>query len=178
MVAVFFAITLSIDALGVGISCALRNRRPNFFTYAVIFVVSFMVMGAAVLFGNMLTGFFAPEIAGLAGAVWIILLGTWIFIGALKKAKDKEKSNGKITVLQSFSFAIMLSVDSMGAGLAAAALGLNIVFLPFMAAAFQILFFSLGVLAAGLLPLKKKGTKLPTMVSGIILVAIGIIGLV
>ena len=176
--AVFFAITLSIDALGVGISCALRDRRPNFFTYIIIFVVSFMVMGAAVFFGNMLADIFAPETAALAGAVWIMLLGTWIFIGALRKADDGQKSGGKITILQSFSFALMLSIDSMGAGLAAAALGLNIAFLPFMVAAFQVMFFSLGVIAAGLLPLKKNGTKLPTMVSGIILVAIGIIGLV
>ena len=176
--AVFFAITLSIDALGVGISCGLRRQRPNFLTYAVIFIVSLVVMGAAVLFGNVLAGFVAPETAGLVGAVWIMLLGTWIFVGAIRKTDDEQKSAGKITILQSLSFALMLSVDSMGAGLAAAALGLNIVFLPFMAASFQVLFFSLGVLAAELLPLKKKGTKLPTMVSGIILVAIGIIGLV
>ncbi|MDR2183159.1 MAG: manganese efflux pump [Clostridiales bacterium] len=178
MVAVFFAITLSIDALGVGISCALRDRRPNFFTYAIIFVVSLVVMGAAVLFGNMLAGFFAPETAGLVGAVWIMLLGAWIFVGAIKKKDDAQKSQGKITIVQSLSFALVLSVDSMGAGLAAAALGLSIAFLPLMAATFQVLFFSLGVLAAELLPLKKKGTKLPTMMSGIILVAIGIIGLV
>ena len=176
--AVFFAITLSIDALGVGISCALRDRRPNFFTYAIIFVVSLVVMAVAVLFGNMIAGFFAPETAELVGATWIMLLGAWIFVGAVKKKDDVQKSGGKITIMQSLSFALMLSVDSMGAGLAAAALGLNIAFLPILTAAFQVLFFALGVLATELLPLKKRGTKLPTMVSGIVLVAIGIIGLV
>lgn len=176
--AVLFAITLSIDALGVGISCGLRDRRPSIFTLAIIFAVSLAVMGAAVLFGTWLKGFFAPEMAGLVGAIWIILLGTWIFIGAIRKKDDEQKSAGKITITQSLAIALMLSVDSMGAGLAAAALGLNIAFLPFMAAAFQVLFFSLGVLTTELLPLKKRGTKLPTMVSGIILVAIGIIGLV
>ena len=176
--AIFFAITLSIDALGVGISCGLRDKRPSFFTYMIIFAVSLCVMGAAVLLGNVLFSFFAPHTAELVGAIWIMLLGLWIFIGAIRRADNIDKSSEKITVLQSFALAMMLSIDSMGAGLAAAALGLNIVFLPFMAAAFQALFFSLGVLAANRLPLKKKGTKLPTMVSGIILVAIGIIGLV
>jgi len=178
MVAVFFAVTLSIDALGVGIACGLRDRRPNFFTFAIIFAVSLVVMGAAVLFGTWISGFFAPETAEIVGATWIMLLGLWIFFGALRKKDDEQKSNGKISILQSLSLALMLSIDSMGAGLAAAALGLNIAFLPFLAAAFQVLFFSLGVLAAERLPLKNKGTKLPSMVSGIILVSIGIIGLV
>jgi len=179
MVAVFFAVTLSIDALGVGMACGLRDRRPTIFTLAIIFAVSLAVTGAAVIFGNWLFGFFPPEMAEFVGAAWIMLLGLWIFLGALRQKGDGNKSGeGKITILQSISLALMISIDSMGAGLAAAALGLNIAFLPFLAAAFQVLFFSLGVLAAERLPLKKKGTKLPTMVSGIILVTIGIIGLV
>ena len=176
--AVFFALTLSMDALGVGVACCLRDRRPNFLTYAIIFFVSLLVMGFSVFFGNILFGLFSPQLAETVGAVWIMLLGLWIIAGSVRKSGDIVKSSAKITVPQSFALAMMLSVDSMGAGLAAAALGLDIVFLPFLVAAFQVTCLSLGVFVADLLPIKKKGSKLPTMVSGVILVIIGIISLV
>ena len=180
MVAIFFAITLSIDALGVGMSFGLRGRRPGIVTYVTVFGVSLFVMAAAVFFGSMITSFLTPEMAELAAGVWIFLLGLWIVLGTLKtKLPEEPKQNKRCgKILQAFSLALMLSIDSMGAGLAAAALGIGIAFLPVYVAAFQTTFLFLGVAAATKLPFAKKGGSLPTVVSGVLLMAIGIIGLV
>lgn len=176
--AVFFAVTLSIDALGVGISCGLRKRRLGFLSYAVIFMISMLVMGISVFFGHAIVTFLSPDIAGIIGALWIMLLGIWIGIKALRNKTEARETSAKHALIHAFSLAIMLSIDSMGAGLAAAALGINISFLPFLVAAFQVGFLALGVYVTELLPLKKDGGKAMGLASGLILIVIGIIGLV
>jgi len=175
MVAVFFALTLSMDALGVGVATGLRGARPNFLTYAIVFCVSLAVMAASVFFGNALASLVTAERAELVAGVWIFALGLWIAIGAIK-AKADGKKMPKNGLVRAFSLALMLSIDSMGAGLAAAALGLSIAFLPIYVAAFQTAFFLLGVLVAAKLPVK-RGTTLPTLASGLILMTLGAIQL-
>jgi len=171
MVAVFFAITLSIDALGVGFSTGLRGVRPTFLTYAVVFSVSLLVMAASVFFGNMLKLLIAPQTAEIVAGVWIFALGLWIALGAIKAKRDEARQE-KAGLAGAFALSLMLSIDSMGAGLAAAALGVAIAFLPIYVAAFQTAFLALGVLAAAKLPVK-RGAKLPTIASGVILMALG-----
>ena len=176
--AVLFAITLSIDALAVGISCGLRKRRIGLLSYAVIFMVSMLVMGISVFFGHTIVTFLSAELAGIIGALWIMLLGVWIGIKAIRNKSEAKETSTKHVLIHAFSLAIMLSIDSMGAGLAAAALGINIAFLPFLVAAFQVGFLALGVYVTELLPLKKDGGKAMGLASGLILIVIGIIGLV
>jgi len=188
-VAVFFAVTLSIDALGVGVSCGIRGMRPALLTHIVVFCVSLCVMAVSVFFGNMVTSVLTPRLAEVLAATWIFLLGLWIAIGAARKkgARDEKQETreclrrgkmSRINLMQAFSLAFMLSIDSMGAGLAAAALGVTIAFLPIYVAAFQTAFLFIGIMAARLLPFAKKGGRLPTAVSGVLLMVIGLIGLV
>ena len=178
--ALFFAVALSIDALGVGFSYGLRGTRLGFLTYGTVFGVSLVVMAVSVFFGNMVMSFLTPDMAEILAAAWIFFLGLWIAFNAIKtKSTDTEKlPKGGTKVLRAFSLALMLSIDSMGAGLAAAALGVTIALLPIYVAAFQTTFLALGVIAARALPIAKKGGSLPAMASGMILMVIGIIGLV
>jgi len=181
-VAVFFAVTLSIDALGVGVSCGLRGMRPAALTHIVVFCVSLCVMAVSVFFGSMITSVLTPRLAEIIAAAWICLLGLWIALGALKsKGKGQLDETAKqkpgAMMVRAFSLAFMLSIDSMGAGLAAAALGVTIAFLPIYVAFFQTAFLFIGMKFVPLLPIAKKGGKLPTVVSGVLLMVIGMIGL-
>lgn len=176
--AVFFAVTLSIDALGVGVSCGIRGMRPSLLTHIVVFCVSLCVMAVSVFFGNAVTSILTPRLAEVLAATWIFLLGLWIAIGSIKNKNTQHKTHSSAKIMQAFSLAFMLSIDSMGAGLAAAALGVTIAFLPIYVAAFQTAFLFIGMMAARLLPFVKKGGRLPTAVSGVLLMVIGLIGLV
>jgi len=175
--AIILAIALSLDALGMGISCGLRRQKLDFFAYASLFVVSMVVMAFSVFFGNIIASFLSPDIAMLVAALWIIALGIWIGIGALRK-NDDDFIPEKITKKGSLQLALVLSLDSMGAGLAAASLGISIIFLPFLVAAFQIAFLALGAHAATWLRLKSAHGRRWTMAAGILLVAMGVIRLI
>jgi len=189
-VAVFFAVTLSIDALGVGVSCGIRGMRPALLTHIVVFCVSLCVMAVSVFFGNIVSSVLTPRLAEVIAATWIFLLGLWIAVGAIRKGEKGEGRREKgessrrsaarlrANLVQAFSLAFMLSIDSMGAGLAAAALGVTIAFLPIYVAAFQTAFLFIGMMAVRLLPFVRKGGKMPTVVSGVLLMVIGVIGLV
>jgi len=173
--AAFFALTLSIDALGVGFSAGLRGRRLGVLTYAVVFGISLGVMALSVFFGGILAGLISPAAAQLIAGVWIFLLGLWITAGVFRGLPTEDEPQ-KSRLGQSVALAFMLSIDAMGAGLAAAALGVNIAFLPIYVAAFQTGFLALGAAAARVLPFK-KGTTLPTALSGVLLMALGIFAL-
>lgn len=174
--AVFFAVTLSMDALGVGFAYGLRGARPKLITYAIVFGVSLAVMACSVFFGNIFAELLTPRRAEIIAGTWIFLLGLWIVFSAIKSKPQGDKA-AKTGIFGAFSLALMLSIDSAGAGLAAAAMGISIAFLPMYVAAFQAAFLALGVFVAKKMPVK-KGASLPTLASGAILMTIGVIQLV
>jgi len=175
---IFLAFALSIDAFGMGLSYGLRRIRLNLWAYAVLFAVSMLVMALAVLFGNLIASFFDYHIAEIIASCWIILIGTWTLISAFGKDKNEADIPKKITKLAAVQLALVLSVDSIAAGIAAAPLGLTIYILPILTAAFQIAFLALGVKLAAILSQKYAKKRLWTMLAGIILILIGIINLV
>ncbi|MCL2349859.1 MAG: manganese efflux pump [Defluviitaleaceae bacterium] len=178
--AIFMAIALSIDALGMGISCGLRRQKIGLWAYVILFTISMLVMAASVFFGNFIASFLAEETAGLIASIWIISLGSWIALGALRKNQTdgEEISNNKITKKGAVQLALVLSIDSLGAGLAAASLGITIYILPILVAAFQIGFLALGMRLTKLLKPKSSNQRLYTVIAGLILVSMGIVGLV
>ena len=174
----FFAVALSIDALGMGISCGLRKLKIGISTYILLFWVSALVMGAAVFFGEALASFFDPRAAGIVAHVWIIALGIFIALSTLIKKQEDAKLPKGITKWGAVQLGLILSMDSMGAGLAAAGLGIAIYTLPFLVALFQIIFLAIGISVASHLTRKSANTKMWNVLSGLILVAIGVWGIV
>ena len=176
--AIFLAIALSIDALGMGTSYGLRRIKLSLWAYAVLFVVSMAVMAASVLFGNLIASFFDYHITEIIASYWIIAIGIWICIGALRKDKSETDRPKKITKLDAVQLALVLSIDSIAAGLAAAPLGITIYLLPVLTATFQIVFLALGVKLASILSRKCAKKGFWAVSAGMILILIGMISLV
>jgi|GEM_PF-3331273 len=174
----FFAVALSIDALGMGVSCGLRKLKIGVSTYILLFWVSALVMGVAVFFGDILASFFEPRLAEIVASIWIAALGIFIALSALTKKQDEAQLPKGITKWGAVQLGLILSLDSMGAGLAAASLGIAVYALPFLVALFQIIFLAIGISIANHLNQKSANTKLWNVLSGLILVIIGIIGFV
>ena len=175
---IILAIALSLDALGMGISCGLRRQRLGFFAYASLFVISAIVMGAATFFGSFLTRFLSADAAMYASAFWLVALGVWISFSALTKKETQENIPQNITKRGAIQLALILSLDSIGAGLAAASLGISVVALPFLVAIFQISFLAIGTQIPGWLRLKTTHQRRWSVASGAILVAMGLLRLI
>jgi putative Mn2+ efflux pump MntP len=89
----------------------------------------------------------------------------------------ETKAPEKITKWASLQLALVLSLDSMGAGLAAASLGMGIYLLPLLVAAFQIFFLVLGIRLAS--AFKIKGSqRFWSFIAGLVLVIMAILRLI
>ena len=175
--AIFLAIALSLDALGMGITCGLRRLHLGLGVYIVLFFVSMAVMASAVFFGNFIAGFLSPDLAELIAAIWIMCIGAWIVLSELIKKQENTNIPKKVTKLAAFQIALVLSLDSIGAGIAAASLGISIYFLPILVAGFQISFLYIGVKTAGAITKKFTNQRIWAVVAGLILITVGIMGL-
>lgn len=63
----FLSITLSIDALGIGLTYGLRKIRLPFFSVIIVMFVSMFFAGSAILIGDVLLQFIEKDVARIAG---------------------------------------------------------------------------------------------------------------
>lgn len=83
------AVSLSMDALGIGISYGLRGIRTPWKARIIICIISMLFTGAAVGLGNVLLMIIPPEAARLVGAGMLVLLGLFIIVQSFWE-KNKE----------------------------------------------------------------------------------------
>ncbi|MBQ8133095.1 MAG: manganese efflux pump [Clostridia bacterium] len=187
---------LSIDALGIGISCALRGIRTPLISKMVIALISAAVTAAAVFIGDVL-GTIIPETAGsLLGTVMLTALGLYIVIGAIReKHKPVEEEKGKginviakilrkpdscdincskiVELTEACYIGAAISADSFAAGIGAG-VGGGEVLIPVFCGLFQFGSLWLGELIGSSLSKVEKIDKMYfSVLSGIILIAIG-----
>ena len=93
---ILLAISLSMDALGIGISYGLRKINVSCLPKFIISFISFLFTALAIFIGNIIVLFLPDYIAKLIGVAMLIILGAYIIIQAFfKKQKDdiyKKKS--------------------------------------------------------------------------------------
>lgn len=180
MVGLLITLSLSIDALGIGISYGLRKIKTPLPAMVVIGAVSLVITLAAFLCGDLVVMFIPSSLVKWVGAGALFLLGTFIvFSNLLKKPESFDKDESKhIDVKESLFLGIALSIDSFGTGICSAFIGVNSLTIPFFVAVFQILFLSLGIFMGKRLQ-KLRGIPQSTFVviSGIILMLIAAVRL-
>lgn len=88
------AVSLSMDALGIGISYGLRGIRTPWKARITICIISMLFTGAAVGLGNVLLMIIPPMAARLVGAGMLVLLGLFIIVQSFWE-KNKEPSPKK-----------------------------------------------------------------------------------
>lgn len=163
-----FAAALSIDALGIGASCALRGIRLGAVTRLIVFIVCIAVTAAAVFAGGAVTAFF-PWFPGEAvGALLLGGLGLYIIIGAFGKSGEEAdrpderqgliKSTAEILThpdacdadrskaldpREALFLGAALSADCFAAGIGSGVGGSDFL-VPLFCGAFQVLFLCVG----------------------------------
>lgn len=86
-------ISLSMDALGIGVSYGLRSIRIPWAAKLITTAISAAVMAVSILTGNLLSGILPPQLTSLLGAGMLALLGGFVMIQALwrRPAPAKKK---------------------------------------------------------------------------------------
>ena len=186
------AFSLSIDALGIGISYGLRRITFPTASKFLLALETFLMMEVFITAGRGLALLLPSATGETLAPCFLLLFGLWLCLQSFRKDKeppsplasvhhpsacDKDASqtlDPKETLLLGF----ILSLDSLGVGISAAASGMEIGKLPLFSAIFQIAFLTLGALfGKKLTGYEKIRENLWTALSGGILVFIAILRL-
>ncbi len=84
---VLFALAVSVDGFGVGLSYGLRDIKISIFPLLVICITSALAITISMYFGAKAATFFTPAAASKLGALILISVGLWIIIEAWSKWK-------------------------------------------------------------------------------------------
>jgi len=90
------SISLSLDALGVGIAYGTKNIKVPLLSKIIICMFSILYSGAALIVGNSLSNFLSPLAAKVIGISILAVMGIWITIQALLKGNEQPDVNRKI----------------------------------------------------------------------------------
>ena len=192
---VIFAAAISMDAFGIGFSCSLRGIRFPLRCKLLICGWVVAVTAVAVIAGGIISGFL-PEWAGsIIGAVMLIMLGIYIFAGALIRHKkessekikpsdilikpevcDMDKSSD-VDMKEALYTGIALSLDSFSAGLGAGVAG-GADLIPLLSGLFHFILLFVGEFCGRFMKNRFSGGELwLTLLSSLLLIIIGVFGL-
>ncbi|MFA9462948.1 MAG: manganese efflux pump [Velocimicrobium sp.] len=175
---VLMSISLSIDALGIGISYELKGIKVGILSRTMMGIINAGVMGGAIFAGREMVLFFPPAVSEWIGTGILILVGSLFIKNALFAKEDCTcdfDHSKDINVMEAFLLGIALSADSLSIGIAAAVFHISILFMPLCVGFMQILFLWLGKLLVKNTNFKKGiDEKRSGIFAGSILIFMGI----
>lgn len=200
--AILLAISLSMDALGIGISYGLRKIQIATLPKIIISFISLIFTFVAIGIGNVIALILPECIAKLIGSAMLVILGAAVIIQAFSNKDAQKKPAPKtrswtisplgltieithtpttrdvekapnINIKESLYLGVALSIDSFGAGISSAVAGMNSILVPILVGVCQFAFLSLGAYCgAKLTGLKRLNSNFFMLLSGTILIAL------
>lgn len=170
------SISVTVDAMGIGITYGLKNVKLNFIGILILFVICYLLASISVLFGETLKNIVSEQIATCIGTCILVSIGLFVIYKALtKKSSHTTKSTNKIEIKESFFLALAVSIDAFCIGMASGILGLGSFYFPLFVAVFHINFLQLGIfLGQKISSLAKLPNNIWSLISGILLICIGL----
>ncbi len=140
---IVISISLSIDALGIGISYRLKGVDITFPAKITIGFVSVLVMWVSLYLGKLMLHIFPMDVARIIGCSILGLMGLSFIRSALfgkeNTTYDFNKSK-KIELWEAVVLGFALSIDSVSAGIAAVSMGLGNNWIPLCVGLMQVMF--------------------------------------
>ena len=180
-----FAVSSSIDSLGIGITYGIKNMKISFFSKFILFIISISITYFALFLGNLLSNVLSDFFTIIIGSGILIFMGVYIIYEALRtKRNDFNIFNNPISSdfnhsktiepKEALFLAIALSLDSFGIG---GSIGsINLVFFPIFVSILQLFFICSGIwLGENINNLYKLPENIWSVISGILLIGIGIV---
>lgn len=174
------SVSLSIDALGIGISYRLKGVTIPASAKIVIGLVSALIMWLSLSAGNRMLQIFPEKVMTLFGMAVLCLIGLAFIRNSLFGEKGKTydfDQSKKIETGEAILLGAALSADSVSAGIATAVLGLSSIWIPVMVGLMQMAFLYLGsvLMERCSLTHKKAQEKICGVFSGCLLILIAVL---
>ncbi len=173
---IVISVSLSIDALGIGISYRLKGVDITHPAKITIGLVSVLVMWLSLFLGRMIQQVFPTDVAKIIGCSILGLMGLSFIRSALLSQEDATydfNKSKKIDWWEAIVLGFALSIDSVSAGIAAVTMGLGNCFIPFCVGFMQVIFLYMAeFLIARTKIIKHINKKLCGTCSGILLLII------
>lgn len=176
---VVISVSLSIDALGIGIAYQLKNVKITLLAKLIIGGMSSIVMYIALKIGEYAAMWMPSDVVKILGVSLLLLIGV-IFIrngiyGNKEATYDFNKS-ANIEPIEAVVLGIALSMDTISAGVAVSAIGLCHNAIPIMVGIMQIVFLTVGQRIVGKSTLLQSvNSRLCGIFSGGILILMAIL---
>lgn len=169
------AISLSIDAFGLGIAYGLRKIKFPIISMIIICLFSFFYSTLALFAGQYISCIISTNVSKYIGISILFSMGLWI----IRNPLDVDiNDSGCLHIKESILLSLALSIDSIGVGVASALSGLISLLVPLFTGIFQFLFLLIGTtLGKKLLHPSFKNKKILSILPGLILILFAILRL-
>lgn len=108
---ILLAVSLSIDAFGIGISYSIRKVEIPFTSKIIISVISIIMTGISFIIGSTILLFVNENVAKFTGCFMLIILGAWTIVQGLKSEKESKKEVNENKTLSFFIKPLKLTVQ-------------------------------------------------------------------
>lgn len=179
---IIFAISSSIDSLGIGITYGIKNTKISFFSKIILFSISIVISFISIFLGNYLINILTENFANIIGGFLLFLIGIFIIIKTFIETNSNShnhydfNNSNLIDPKEAFFLGIALSIDSFGIGFSLSLINVNSIFFPILVSIFQLIFLNLGIFIGNHI---NRSSNIPdfiwSIISGILLICIGLI---
>lgn len=176
---IVISISLSIDALGIGIAYPLRGVKIGALAKTIIGLISCGVMFVSIIVGKQMTKYIPADVMMIIGTSILILMGVIYIRNSLfsdeEASYDLDESK-KIDLFEAVILGFALSADSLSAGIAVVAIGMQSTLIPLVVGLTQVGFLTVGnLLIVKFSRIKKMNSKVCGVFSGALLILIAIL---
>lgn len=176
---IVISISLSIDALGIGIAYPLRGVKIGALAKTMIGLISCGVMFLSILVGKEMTKYIPANVMMIMGTSILVLMGVIYIRNSLfsdeEASYDLDESK-KIDWFEAIILGFALSADSISAGIAVVAIGMQSTLIPIVVGLTQVGFLTVGnLLIVKFSRIRKLNSKVCGVFSGALLILIAII---
>lgn len=188
MYALLLAFSLSVDALGIGLSYGLRHISFPRTSLLLLALETFLMMEAFLWCGRLLAAVIPAGPAEGLSTGFLFLFGVWLCLQGTGQKKAKEDSplqspslcdkdaSASIEPKEALLLGFILSMDSFAIGMSAAVGGMDVAWLPLLSALLQVIFLSMGAKGGARLILHPEPKEsLWSLLSGGILIFIALL---
>lgn len=179
-----FAISANTDNFVVGISYGIKKIKIGPASNLLIALINLAGTILSMSAGKAIFRFLPGKMSNFIGSIILILIGCYTVVSPLLAASHPDRilenpekadmDNSKsIEVKESVALAFALTINNMGLGIGASITGLNIIITSIFTLFFGLLTITLGCLLGSRF-LSKASSKGATIVSGLLIIALGV----
>ena len=178
---VILSISVSIDSLGIGITYGIKNTKISISAKLIIWLIATTISLLSSFMGKLLSGFLPAFIIDFIPSFLLCIIGIWILSQGIlsqnNSFSDFDNSN-KIDTKEALFLGLSLSVDLLGIGIGSYFSGMNMYIFALCVGFFQLLFLLLGTfIGRKIISISKFSPKICNIISGVLLIFIGIANL-